>query len=49
MKKLLVTLCLGIIFVGMPAVAKPAPKCKPQQSCKVHKMLQGHKVPVKKK
>ena len=49
MKKLLTALCLALMFLGMPTMAKTAPKCKPVQKCKMHKMLQGHKVPVKKK
>jgi hypothetical protein len=49
MKKLLTALCLALAFTTMPVMAKPVPKCKTVQKCKVHKMLQGHKVPVKKK
>jgi len=49
MKKLLTLVCLALMLSATPAVAKPAPKCKTVQKCKQHKMLQGHKVPQKKK
>jgi hypothetical protein len=48
MKKLLTLVCLALMFTATPALAAPK-KCKTVQKCKQHKMLQGHKVPVKKK
>lgn len=55
MKQLLTIMCLTLMFTGTPAIAKPAAKCEAKQTCKVskahkkHKVLKGHKVPVRKK
>ena len=49
MKQLLTALCLALMITTMPVEAKPVPKCKTAQKCKIHKMLQGHKVPQKKR
>lgn len=47
MKKLLAAVCVSLLLITSPVSA--APKCKTVQKCKVHHMLKGHAVPVKKK